>query len=67
MDGTVTKLKTLKPESFLKMKALIAPTLDEQKAIGSFLRSLDERISIESHRLEKLKRIKTACLDKMFV
>lgn len=67
MEGTVTKLKTLKPESFLKMKALIAPTLDEQKAIGSFLRSLDERISIESHRLEKLKRIKTACLDKMFV
>ena len=67
MEGTVKKLKTLKPESFLKMSAYIAPNLEEQKKIGSFFRSLDNQISQEAQRLEKLKQIKSACLDKMFV
>lgn len=31
MEGTVKKLKTLKPESFLKMSAYISPSLEEQK------------------------------------
>lgn len=67
MEGTVQKLRTLKPESFLKMSAYIAPSLDEQKKIGSYFRSLDKQISLQEQRLEKLKQIKSACLDKMFV
>jgi len=39
----------------------------EQKAIADFFSSLDTQIILETKRLEKLKRIKTACLDKMFV
>lgn len=67
MEGTVQKLRTLKPEAFLKMSAYIAPSLEEQKKIGDYFRSLDKQISLQKQRLEKLKQIKAACLDKMFV
>lgn len=39
----------------------------EQRAIASYFTSLDRQISLQSQRLEKLKQIKSACLDKMFV
>jgi type I restriction enzyme S subunit len=41
--------------------------IKEQTAIASYFRSLDRQISLQSQRLEKLKQIKAACLDKMFV
>ena len=66
-EGTVTKLKTLKPEAFLNMEVGITPSLEEQKLIGNYFTSLDRQISLQSQRLEKLKQIKSACLDKMFV
>lgn len=43
------------------------PSLEEQQAIASYFTSLDRQISLQSQRLEKLKQIKSACLDKMFV
>ena len=43
------------------------PSIAEQRAIASFFTSLDRQISLQSQRLEKLKQIKAACLDKMFV
>lgn len=67
MEGTVQKLKTLKPEAFLQMSAIIAPSVEEQRVIGRFFKSLDKQISLQEQRLEKLKQIKAACLDKMFV
>ena len=66
-EGTVTKLKTLKPEAFLNMEVCITPSLEEQKLIGNYFTSLDRQISLQYQRLEKLKQIKSACLDKMFV
>lgn len=66
-EGTVTKLKTLKPEAFLNMEVCITPSLEEQKLIGNYFTSLDRQISLQSQCLEKLKQIKSACLDKMFV
>ena len=39
----------------------------EQQAIASYFTSIDRQISLQSQRLEKLKQIKSACLDKMFV
>lgn len=47
--------------------SLMRPSLAEQQAIASYLTSLDRQISLQSQRLEKLKQIKSACLDKMFV
>lgn len=43
------------------------PSLKEQQRIASYFRSLDKQISLQEQKLEKLKQIKAACLDKMFV
>lgn len=47
--------------------SLKRPSLAEQQAIASYFTSLDSQIFLQSQRLEKLKQIKSACLDKMFV
>ena len=67
MEGTVKKLRTLKPKAFLEMSAYIAPTIEEQKQIGEYFRQIDKLIEIEKEELEKIKHIKCACLEKMFV
>lgn len=43
------------------------PKIEEQRAIADFFVSLDTLIQTNSRRLEQLKRIKSACLDGMFV
>ena len=65
-EGTVTKLKTLKPESFLEMIVKIAPSIDEQQKIASYFQSLDSLIQITSKKLASLKQIKAASLQSMF-
>ena len=39
---------------------------EEQQKIGTYFRTLDELISKHSTQLQKLKQIKSACLEKMF-
>lgn len=46
---------------------MFIPSFAEQRAIASFFTNLDRQITLQSQRLEKLKQIKAACLDKMFV
>ncbi len=67
MEGTVKKLRTLKPKAFLEMSAYIAPTIEEQKQIGEYFRQMDRLIEIEKEELEKIQHIKSTCLEKMFV
>lgn len=43
------------------------PCIAEQIKIGNYFRKLDELISQHSTQLDKLKQIKSACLEKMFV
>lgn len=43
------------------------PSFDEQKKIADYLQALDSQITLQTQRLEKLKHIKSACLDNMFV
>ena len=43
------------------------PILAEQRKIGVFFRELDNLITFHQRKLEKLKNIKKACLEKMFV
>ena len=43
------------------------PSLEEQKKIADYLQALDSQITLQTLRLEKLKQIKAACLDNMFV
>ena len=40
---------------------------DEQKKIGKYISTLNTLISLHQRKLEKLKNIKKACLEKMFV
>lgn len=65
-EGTVTKLKTLKPESFLEMIVKIAPFIDEQQKIASYFQSLDSLIQTTSKKLASLNLIKAASLQSMF-
>ena len=53
-------------DEFKDMKFII-PYVKEQHQIASYFRNLDIQISEQEKRLEKLKQIKAACLDKMFV
>lgn len=52
---------------FVQMPILYPSNPKEQQKIASFFTSLDKQISLQEQRLEKLKQIKAACLDKMFV
>lgn len=51
----------------LVKQSFLTPCKEEQQAIATFFRSLDRKIALETARLEKLKQIKLACLDIMFV
>lgn len=51
---------------FLKIDIFV-PSFDEQRCIGNYFTTLDRQISLQTQRLEKLKQIKSACLDNMFV
>ena len=46
---------------------IVLPSIAEQRAIASYFTTLDRQITLQSQRLEKLKQIKAACLDNMFV
>ena len=42
-------------------------TIEEETKIGNFFVSLDNLITLHQRELEKLKNLKKACLEKMFV
>ena len=60
-------LLNISAEDFLDIELSIPKDLAEQKQIGEFIRSLDRLITLHQRKLEKLKNIKKACLEKMFV
>lgn len=45
--------------------SILLPKPEEQEKIGSYLKSLDNLINNKNTELEKLSKIKTACLEKM--
>ena len=45
---------------------IINPEIDEQEAIGNFFQNIDRLINTSQTKLDKLKNIKKACLEKMF-
>lgn len=57
---------SISDSAFFKMPILI-PSIEEQKQIAGYLNSLDELIELYRIRVEKLKNIKAACLQGMFV
>ena len=51
----------------LKKIPLTLPIYEEQKKIGAFFKQLDDAIALHQHKLEKLKNIKQAYLNELFV
>ncbi len=54
-------------EDFLDINIVYPNSIKEQNMIANYFSTLDKQISLEEQKFESLKRIKSACLDKMFV
>ncbi|MGX7029764.1 restriction endonuclease subunit S [Vagococcus zengguangii] len=59
-DPNITKKDV---ENFI----LYYPDLEEQQKIGAFFKSLDDIIDLQNNKVKKLKEMKKALLQKMFV
>ena len=46
---------------------VMTPDIDEQLIVGKFFSTIDNLITLHQRKLEKLKNLKKACLEKMFV
>ncbi len=66
-QGLTKDTWNLKYNVFKLIELLSPNNIAEQRAIASYFTNLDRQITLQSQRLEKLKQIKAACLDKMFV
>lgn len=64
--GGAGRNRVLKIPEMLEYEMMI-PDIEEQKQIAGYLNSLDELIELYRIRIEKLKNIKAACLQGMFV
>ena len=64
---TGTTVRHINATSLSEIEIVCTETIAEQQSIASFFTSLDRQIALHTQRLEKLKQIKAACLDKMFV
>lgn len=67
LEGTVVKLRTLKPEAFLNMEISIPSDNNEQSLIAGFLSDFDEAITAAKKELELWKQLKKGLLQQMFV
>lgn len=64
--GTGMKVFGISAKNLLNFEGKL-PSIEEQTAIGNFFKHLDETIAIHQEKYEKLKQIKTALLNDMFV
>lgn len=64
--GGAGRNRVLKIPEMLEYEMRI-PDIEEQKQIADYLNSLDDLIELYRIRVEKLKNIKAACLQEMFV
>ncbi|CRH94022.1 Uncharacterised protein [Chlamydia trachomatis] len=61
-----TMMHELVTADFLEESTLV-PSLNEQRAIGAAIDSIDHLVTLYQHKLNKLHCIKKALLEKMFV
>ena len=66
IEGSVIKLRTLSPESFLNMSIEIPNTINEQDLIGVFFESIDNLITFHQRKVDQMKKYKRGMLQKMF-
>ncbi len=65
----ITKGNTIKHilASDMRNFTVMVPSLSEQNEIADYFRSIDHLLTLHQHKLESLKHLKSALLDKMFV
>lgn len=51
----------------MEKMSLVLPSLEEQKQIGRFFRTIDDSITLHQRKLERLQEVKKGLLQKMFV
>ncbi|MGX7065919.1 restriction endonuclease subunit S [Vagococcus fluvialis] len=60
-------ITNLVPMSEVKKWDILVPKVEEQIEIGFFLNRLDEAITLQKRKLDKLKKMKKSFLQKMFI
>ena len=65
LEGTVEKLKALKPRDFLKMEVFI-PCLEEQQKIAEFFATIDKIITISEAEASALEKQKKGAMQMIF-
>ena len=60
-------LLNISAEDFFDISIHLPKETREQEKIGTFFRNLDRLITLHQRELEKLKKLKQSCLEKMFV
>ena len=65
-QGLTSDNWNLKYPAFSKIDVYCPLDISEQRAIASYFTALDAQITLHRERLEKLKQIKAACLERMF-
>ena len=64
---TGTTVRHINSNALSEILISLSPSLAEQEQIGAFFRSQDERIATAIEQIDKLKKIKQACLKQMSV
>ena len=59
-------IKTITKEALSEFEVLV-PVIDEQKKIGNFFKKLDQSITLQQQKLDKLNDLKKAYLNELFV
>ena len=65
IEVSYTSSNKLSEKFFLK-ESILVPAILEQKKIGTYLKKIDNLITLHQRKLEKLKNFKKAMLEKMF-
>lgn len=58
---------SVKVSQLINIKYIVSNSIEEQQKIGQFFKNLDDQITTEEKKLEKLKKMKEAYLEEMFV
>ena len=61
------KVTSISKSALQDTNMIIPKSVDEQTIIGEYFSNLDHLITLHQRKLEKLKILKKACLEKMFV
>lgn len=60
-------LLNISPDDFFDTMLKLPESKEEQQQIGTFFKNLDDFISLQQKKLERMQRLKAALLEKLFV